>query len=91
MTPGSAIVDGIRSTFWEDSCMAPVRRRRPHNMLKFAMRDFLAAHGGPASIKEIKAGVEPVVGICPDSSYRSALQDERVFTRVARGVFTVND
>lgn len=63
------------------------RKRRPHNMLKNAMRDFLAEHGSEASIAEIKAGVEPVVGICPDSSYRSALQDERVFERVARGVF----
>lgn len=67
------------------------RQRRPHNLLKNAMRDFLAAHGQPASIKEIKAGVEPSVGLCPDSSYRSALQDERVFARVSRGVFRLND
>jgi hypothetical protein len=60
-------------------------------MLKNAMRDFLAKHGQPASIGEIKAGVEPVVGLCPDSSYRSALQDERVFERVSRGVFKLND
>lgn len=66
------------------------RQRRPHNMLKYAMRDFLAAHGQPASIKEIKAGVEPVVGLCPESSYRSALQDDRVFERVSRGVFKLN-
>lgn len=59
-------------------------------MLKNAIRDFLATHGRPASIKEIKAGVEPVVGLCPDSSYRSALQDERVFERVSRGVFKLN-
>lgn len=63
------------------------RKRRPHNMLKHAMRDFLAARGTSASIAEIKSGVEPVVGTCPDSSYRSALQDERVFERVSRGVF----
>lgn len=67
------------------------RQRRPHNELKFAMRDFLAQRGEPASIKEIREGVEPVVGICPDSSYRSALQDDRVFTRVSRGVFTLNE
>lgn len=66
------------------------RKRRPHNELKFAMRDFLAKRGTPASIKEIRKGVEPVVGVCPDSSYRSALQDERVFIRVSRGVFTLN-
>ena len=54
------------------------------------MRDFLAKRGAPASIKEIRKGVEPVVGVCPDSSYRSALQDERVFIRVSRGVFTLN-
>lgn len=61
--------------------------RRPHNMLKIAMRDFLTAHGKAASISEIKEGVKPVVGVCPDSSYRSALQDERFFHRVSRGVF----
>lgn len=66
------------------------RQRRPHNMLKNAMRDFLVLHGQPASIREIKAGVEPVVGRCPDSSYRSALQDEHVFERVSRGVFRLN-
>ncbi|WP_010614820.1 hypothetical protein [Actinomyces oris] len=54
------------------------------------MRDFLAKRGTPASIKEIREGVEPVVGVCPDSSHRSALQDERVFIRVSRGVFTLN-
>ena len=68
-----------------------VPRRRPHNMLKMAMRDFLAAHSGPASITEIKAGVEPVAGVAPDSSYRSALQDERYFERVSRGVFQLRD
>lgn len=67
------------------------RKRRPHNELKFAMRDFLASHGAPASIKEIREGVEPVVGVCPDSSYRSALQDERIFVRVSRGVFTLHE
>ncbi|WP_454226104.1 hypothetical protein [Propioniciclava flava] len=67
--------------------MDKARQRRPHNVLKNAMRDFLIGHGKPASIGEIKAGVEPVVGVCPASSYRSALQDERVFERVSRGVF----
>lgn len=67
------------------------RKRRPHNWLKNAMRDFLAERGQPASIKEIKAGVEHVVGTCPASSYRSALQDERVFERVSRGVFKLRD
>lgn len=64
------------------------RTRRPHNELKHAMRDFLASRSGqPASIAEIKQAVQPAVGDAPDSSYRSALQDERVFERVARGVF----
>lgn len=67
------------------------RQRRPHNQLKFAMRDFLAAHGEPASIATIRAGVEHEVGVAPASSYRSALQDERVFKRVSRGVFTLSD
>lgn len=66
------------------------RQRRPHNELKNAMRDFLAAREGePATISEIMAGTESVVGRAPDSSYRSALQDERVFERVSRGVFTL--
>lgn len=64
------------------------RIRRPHNELKYAMRDFLASRDGrPASIQEIKAGVESLVGTAPESSYRSALQDQRVFARVSRGVF----
>lgn len=64
------------------------RKRRPHNELKHAMRDFLVSvGGGPASIAQIKEAVRPAVGLAPDSSYRSALQDERVFERVERGVF----
>lgn len=64
------------------------RRRRPHNQLKNAMRDFLAQRNGePASISEIKAGTIEAIGECPPSSYRSALQDERFFERVSRGVF----
>lgn len=68
------------------------RSRRPHNQLKEAMREFLASRKGePASIAEIKVGVEPKVGTAPESSYRSALQDERVFERVSRGVFKLRD
>ena len=64
------------------------RQRRPHNQLKTAMAQFLASRKGqPASIAEIKAGCESEVGTAPDSSYRSALQDERYFERVSRGVF----
>jgi hypothetical protein len=52
------------------------------------MHNYLVSlRGKPASIAEIKAAVEPVIGRAPDSSYRSALQDERYFQRVARGVF----
>lgn len=66
--------------------------RRPHGQLKQAMREFLASRNGkPASIAEIKTGVEAKVGIAPESSYRSALQDERVFERVSRGVFKLRD
>lgn len=65
-----------------------VRLRRPHGEVKNAMREFLAdKEGGPASISEIKAGIRDKVGDAPDSSYRSALQDERYFERVERGVF----
>jgi hypothetical protein len=55
------------------------------------MRDFLAKKQGPASISEIKAGVEAKVGVAPDSSYRSALQNELYFERVSRGVFKLRD
>jgi len=65
-----------------------VRQRRPHGELRSAMRDFLASRGGePATIAEIKAGVQDKAGEAPASSYRSALQDERYFERVSRGVF----
>lgn len=64
------------------------RARRPHGELKNAMRQYLAQNdGGPASIREIRAGIEAQVGSAPASSYRSALQDERYFERVSRGVF----
>lgn len=63
------------------------RQRRPQNELKNAMRDFLAGRGEPASISQIKDGVKARVGVAPESSYRSSLQDEQVFERVARGVF----
>lgn len=64
------------------------RQRHPHGELKAAIREYLASKGGgPASISEIKAAVEPTLGKRPDSSYRSSLQDERYFERVARGVF----
>lgn len=64
------------------------RQRRPHNQVKDAMRSYLGTLGGKhASIAEIKVAVESKVGIAPESSYRSALQDERYFVRVSRGVF----
>lgn len=83
------IVDAISST--KDGPVE-TRQRRPHNQLKDAMRVYLTTlNGGHASIAEIKAAVEPKVGIAPASSYRSALQDERYFERVARGVFRLRD
>ncbi|MBF4622600.1 hypothetical protein [Clavibacter sp. VKM Ac-2542] len=64
------------------------RSRRPHNELKNAMRSFIAAHpDGQASIAEIKAGTVDLTGEAPDSSYRSGLQDVKMFERVSRGVF----
>jgi hypothetical protein len=63
-------------------------QRRAHGELSVAMREYLAGKNGePASISEIKAAIEPKIGIAPASSYRSALQNERYFERVARGVF----
>ncbi|OYO00721.1 hypothetical protein CGZ95_08850 [Enemella evansiae] len=71
---------------------AEPRKRRPHGEVKNAMREYLASmNGGPATIAEIKDGVRPQVGDAPASSYRSALQDERVFKRVSRGVFKLRD
>lgn len=68
--------------------MSEELRRRPHNELKTAMRDYLKSKKGqPASIAEITRALEGKVGIAPASSYRSALQDERYFERVSRGVF----
>ncbi len=56
------------------------------------MREYLGTlSGGHASIAEIKQFVEPTLGVVPDSSYRSALQDERYFERVARGVFRLRE
>jgi hypothetical protein len=64
------------------------RQRRPHNQLKDAMRSYLGTlNGGSASITQIREAVRDSVGVAPDSSYRSALQDARYFERVARGVF----
>lgn len=64
------------------------RLRRPHGELKNAMREFLAGiGGGPVSISELREGIRDQVGEAPASSYRSALQDERYFVRVSRGVF----
>lgn len=69
------------------------RKRRPQGELKNAMREYLAhVGGGPASISEIKDGVRTKLdGDAPASSYRSALQDERYFERVQRGVFRLRD
>jgi hypothetical protein len=56
------------------------------------MRKYLTTlDGGHASISEIKAAIEPEVGVAPASSYRSSLQDERYFERVSRGVFRLRD
>lgn len=64
------------------------RKRRPHGELKTAVRDFLRQQiDGVASISEIRAGTESALNSPPQSSYRSALQDERYFLRLSRGVF----
>ena len=56
------------------------------------MRMFLAQRAGaPASIQEIMNGIEPLIGKAPSSSYRSALQDERYFKRISRGVFVLSE
>ena len=63
------------------------RKRRPHNELKLAIRNYLASAGVPKPIPEIVEALKPLVGEAPASSYRSALQDTRYFRRVSRGVF----
>lgn len=64
------------------------RRRRPHGELKNAIRAYLEGKKGqPASITEITGALSPEIGEVPPSSYRSALQDQRYFERVSRGVF----
>lgn len=66
----------------------PVRKRRPHNELKSAIRVYLETlDGKTASIRQIRDGTAQVLGDAPQSSYRSALQDERYFQRVSRGIF----
>lgn len=66
------------------------RLRRPHGELKKSMRNYLESKKGePASIAEIKEALRHEIGEAPASSYRSALQDERYFERVSRGVFRI--
>ena len=68
--------------------MTDARKRRPHNELKTAIRDYLrSTKEQSASIAEITEALKDKLGLAPASSYRSALQDERYFERVARGVF----
>jgi hypothetical protein len=70
----------------------PVRRRRPHNELKSAVRGYLkGVDGHTASIPQIRAATASALDDPPQSSYRSALQDERYFLRVSRGVFRLID
>ncbi len=64
------------------------RQRRPHNLLKGAVRDYLSTQpDATASLASIRAATEESLGYPPQSSYRSAMQDERYFVRVSRGVF----
>lgn len=68
------------------------RQRRPHGEVKNAMCEYFASRGGgPACIREIKNGIRDKVGDAPDSSYHSALKDERYFERVELGVFKFRD
>lgn len=69
-----------------------VSQRRPHNQLKNAMREHLRSiEGHTASVAELRAATARTLGEAPQSSYRSALQDERYFTRVRPGVFRLVD
>lgn len=70
----------------------PGRLRRPHNQLKAAIQTYLvSAEEHTASIPQIRKATEEALSFPPPSSYRSALQDERYFTRVSRGVFRLID
>jgi hypothetical protein len=69
-----------------------VPKRRPHNELKSAMRVYLKTlEGKTASIPQIRAGTAQALGDPPQSSYRSALQDERYLQRIGRGIFRLVD
>lgn len=72
--------------------VAQVRKRRPHNELKSAVRGYLeTVEGRTASTPQIRAATAAALGDPPQSSYRSALQDQRYFFRVSRGVFQLID
>lgn len=71
---------------------AMFQNRRPHNEIKFAIRDYLGGlTGKTASISEIRLATAEALGDPPQSSYRSTLQDERYFERVSRGIFRLKD
>lgn len=64
------------------------RQRRPHNQLKTAVVDYLRGlETQSATTQDIIRATRDSLDNPPQSSYRSALQDERVFRRVSRGCF----
>lgn len=64
------------------------RLRRPHNQLKAAVQAYLmTVDNRTASLPDIREATGEQLDHPPQSSYRSALQDERYFERVERGVF----
>lgn len=72
--------------------MASERLRRPHNQLKAEVQAYLLnVDSRTASLTEIRGATESQLGNPPQSSYRSALQDDRYFERVTRGVFRAID
>lgn len=86
------IVDVIRSTIKLGAKVTSERVRRPHNQLKAEVQAYLlTVDSRTASLTAIRGATEPQLGYPPQSSYRSALQDERYFERVARGVFRAID
>lgn len=68
------------------------RQRRPHNELKTAVREFLSTQKTQtATLLEIRTATEKELLYPPQSSYRSAMQDQRYFVRVRPGVFRLGE
>jgi len=75
-----------------ETALEDPRKRRPHNQVKTAIREFLSScEDRTATIAQITAGTMGTLGSVAPSTYRTTLQDQRYFKRVRRGVFRLVD